>query len=258
MKLLSASTISPPACQKNGMNVCHEPVPPGCRLMPYSAPASTSLGELGQLVPVRRRLVEAALLGEVGAVVDEPGLDVPRHAVADAVDDRRVPRTLEELRRVDALRRRLEAAERGELAHPRRADEADVGYLAAGDGVTIRSWAASHGTAVTSTLTSGNSSMKSSASTPRLSPSVPIAHTVMSPSVLHLPAGVPSRHGRRSRRGQSPRPRVRRRQRPQGPLHRLPPLKSVSVPFPGAEISRPLCRSTWANGTVPGSPRGLL
>ena len=40
MKLFSSSTISPPACQKNGMNVCHEPWPPGCRLMPHFAPAS--------------------------------------------------------------------------------------------------------------------------------------------------------------------------------------------------------------------------
>ena len=51
VKLLSASTISPPACQKNGMNVCH-PADGRQAAMPHSAPPSTSLGELGELVPV--------------------------------------------------------------------------------------------------------------------------------------------------------------------------------------------------------------
>ena len=102
--------------------------------------------------------------------------------------------------------------------------------------LTIRSWAASHGTAVTSTLTSRNSSMNWSASTPRLSPSVPIAHTVMSPSVLHLSAGSePARTSEPAR----PIAEAASTTAPEAPgsASSSTPLKSVSVPFPGAEIS---------------------
>ena len=59
------------------------------------------LGHRLQLVPGRGRLGDAGLLGDVGAVVEEPGLDVPRHAVRGAVDHAGVPGALEERARVD-------------------------------------------------------------------------------------------------------------------------------------------------------------
>ena len=35
----SSPVISAPADQANGITVCQEPAPPGCRLIPYLAPA---------------------------------------------------------------------------------------------------------------------------------------------------------------------------------------------------------------------------
>ena len=53
------------------------------------------LGHRRELVPRRGRSGDAGLLGDVGAVVEEPGLDVPRHAVHRSVDHVRVPGALE-------------------------------------------------------------------------------------------------------------------------------------------------------------------
>ena len=40
MNCLSSSLVMlAPADQANGITVCQEPVPPGCRLIPYFAPA---------------------------------------------------------------------------------------------------------------------------------------------------------------------------------------------------------------------------
>ena len=78
--------------------------------------------------------VVAGLLGEVGAVVDDAGLDVPRDAVGGAVHLGRLLGAVEEGGLVDLGGRRVERVAAGELAHPRRADHGDVRRLAGGDG----------------------------------------------------------------------------------------------------------------------------
>ena len=85
--------------------------PAGAR-HPRSAPCVLQrLRERLVLLPRRGRL-DAGRLGQVGAVVEHAGVDVPRHAVGHVVDDGGVPRALEEARtrrrapRASARRRR--------------------------------------------------------------------------------------------------------------------------------------------------------
>ena len=86
-----------------------------------------------ELVPRRRGGGHAGLLGEVGALVQGPGLDVPRDAVGHAVDHAGVPGALEVVGRVEVRGHGLEGAGLGELAHHVGAQLGDVGRLAAAD-----------------------------------------------------------------------------------------------------------------------------
>lgn len=110
-------------------------MPPGCRLMPYFALGLVlhRLRHRLQAVPVGRRRGDPGLRGQVLAVVDQPRLDVPGHAVAGVADLGGLVRALEEARGVDPRRRRVERAEVGELAHPGGADHRGVRQRLGGD-----------------------------------------------------------------------------------------------------------------------------
>ena len=192
--------------------------------MPNSAPPSTvAWARPGQLLPRRRRLGDAALFGEVGAVVHETGLDVPRDAIARAVDHRRVPGPFEERRRVDAVGSRSEAAHRGELTHPRRTDHAHVGNIAAGDGgdQAIMGRVPRHGRHLDADVGELlHEGVGEHAEIVPLGPHRPHADVTlgragrpMSPRLGLGPIGQAERRRERERA-----------KRPQCPIHRLPPL----------------------------------
>jgi hypothetical protein len=83
--------------------------------------------------PRSRRRIETGLRKQVAAVEQEPGVDVPRHAVELALDAIRVPDARKVVGGVDRRRigdvgvERRERAERDEFGYPRVAELAQIG-----------------------------------------------------------------------------------------------------------------------------------
>ena len=175
--------------------------------MPHLAPAFSCMALAIDFrpVPVRRRARDACLLGEVGAVVDEARLDVPRDAVRRSVDLGGLLGTLEEHRLVDLPGVGSRAPSSANSPIHVVPTIATSGVLLAVIAVVNLSCAASQGMAVTSTLAPGLAASNSFASAGRFSPSAPMAQTVMVPVAAPL---APPRRSHRRALGGIPRPQA--------------------------------------------------
>ena len=135
----------------------------------WRRPACSPLAKSVRLVPVASA-AEAGLVREVLAVVDQPRLDVPRHAERGAVDDAALPGPRKNCDwSITSFGRRIERAGLGELPHPGRA-RACSRPVSGRRRSRSRSCRARRrtGTGVTLTVASGFSFSKSAASVAEL------------------------------------------------------------------------------------------